>query len=125
MGNQLAGQNAFVTGGGSGIGFACARAFAADGANVLIMGRNAGKLESAAEEIRALAPGVTVQIHAGDVGNEAAVEAFRAGEIRFPEIVEVTEQALRRHQWKDNPSLDDLLAADRWARNEVAECTAC
>ncbi len=60
-----------------------------------------------------------------NAANEAAVAAFRAGEIRFPEIVEVTEQALRRHEWKDNPSLDDLLAADRWARNEVAECTTC
>ncbi|MCH1554949.1 MAG: SDR family NAD(P)-dependent oxidoreductase, partial [Pseudomonadales bacterium] len=34
----FSGQNVFVTGGGSGIGLACARAFAADGANVLIMG---------------------------------------------------------------------------------------
>jgi 1-deoxy-D-xylulose-5-phosphate reductoisomerase len=60
-----------------------------------------------------------------NAANEAAVEMFRAGEIRFPDIAAVTEQALQRHEWKDRPSLDDLLAADRWARNEVAEYTAC
>ena len=60
-----------------------------------------------------------------NAANESAVELFRAGEIRFPEIVELTEQALRRHESIDNPSLEELLAADRWARNEVAQCTTC
>ncbi len=69
----LEGQNAFVTGGGSGIGLACAKAFAADGANVTIMGRNADKLEAAAAEIAALASHVEVRIHAGDVGVEQDV----------------------------------------------------
>lgn len=72
---KLAGQNAFVTGGGSGIGLACARAFAVDGANVLIMGRNREKLERAAESLRANAPDVTVGIYAGDVGIEDDVKA--------------------------------------------------
>lgn len=71
----LAGQNAFVTGGGSGIGLACAKAFARDGANVLIMGRNVDKLEKAAAEIRLLAPDVMVGVSAGDVGVEADVQA--------------------------------------------------
>ena len=60
-----------------------------------------------------------------NAANESAVELFRAGEIRFPEIVQVTEQALERHPFVCNPSLQDLLAADQWARNEVAECTTC
>lgn len=37
---SLENKSALVTGGGSGIGLACAGAFAKDGANVLIMGRN-------------------------------------------------------------------------------------
>ncbi len=75
MSGVLDGQNAFVTGGGSGIGLACAKAFARDGANVLIMGRNEAKLDDAAEEIRAEAPGVTVNTFAGSVAEETDVQA--------------------------------------------------
>lgn len=72
---KFAGKNAFVTGGGSGIGLACARAFVSGGANVLIMGRNEEKLARAAQELRALRGDVEVGTYAGDVGNEAEVEA--------------------------------------------------
>lgn len=41
----------FVTGGGSGIGRACALAFAARGARVAVVGRTRGKCESVAREI--------------------------------------------------------------------------
>lgn len=75
MTDSLKGKNAFVTGGGSGIGFACARRFASDGANVTIMGRNPDKLESAVGEIKRLAPAVTVSGYVGDVGNEEDVKA--------------------------------------------------
>jgi len=60
-----------------------------------------------------------------NAANEAAVGLFRAGEIRFTEIASLTEQAVSRHEYKENPTLDDLLAADRWARNEVTECSTC
>lgn len=71
----LQNQNAFVTGGGSGIGLACAKAFAADGANVLIMGRNEEKLEQAAAEIRGVPGAGTIRIFAGSVAVEKDVEA--------------------------------------------------
>lgn len=74
-GGKLAGQNAFVTGGGSGIGLACAKAFAVDGANVLIMGRDSEKLERAAESLRGEAPDSNIATFAGDVGKEADVKA--------------------------------------------------
>lgn len=60
-----------------------------------------------------------------NAANESAVDLFRAGEIRFPEIVELAERALLRHEPNPGPTLEDLLAADRWAREEVTRCTTC
>lgn len=51
----LAGQGALVTGGGSGIGLACARHLVHLGASVTLAGRTASKLDAAAEELRELA----------------------------------------------------------------------
>lgn len=63
---------AFVTGGGSGINFAIARAFARLGAKVVICGRTAATLDAAAEQIRAL--GGTVRIQAADVRDADALQ---------------------------------------------------
>ena len=71
----LENKNVFVTGGGSGIGLACARAFASDGANVLIMGRNEAKLAAAADELGAIEGAGRIQILTGDVSVEADVNA--------------------------------------------------
>lgn len=60
-----------------------------------------------------------------NAANEAAVGLFRKGIIRFPEIAVLTERALSEHEFKTTPTLDDLLAADRWARQEVTRCTTC
>ena len=76
MSTSLVGQNAFITGAGSGIGLACARAFARDGASVTLFGRNREKLERAAAQVRETsAVGTSVRIFPGDVGEEATVEA--------------------------------------------------
>ena len=48
---SLAGKRALVTGGGRGIGAACARALAASGARVVLCGRTRGELEHVAAEI--------------------------------------------------------------------------
>ena len=48
MDGALAGQRAVVVGGGSGIGLACARVLARDGAAVTIVGRTEQKLVDAA-----------------------------------------------------------------------------
>lgn len=54
---RLANKTAVITGGGSGIGLACARAFHREGANVVLFGRRKQKLEETVQELgsRALA----------------------------------------------------------------------
>jgi meso-butanediol dehydrogenase / (S,S)-butanediol dehydrogenase / diacetyl reductase len=65
---RLEGKVAIVSGGGSGIGAATARRFAAEGASVVVTGRRAGPIESVAAEIA----GIAVP---GDTSDPAQVEA--------------------------------------------------
>jgi len=70
----LAGMSALITGGGSGIGLACAAWLARDGCSVTIVGRTEAKLIGAAEALRADAPpGVEVRTAVCDVANEDAM----------------------------------------------------
>jgi NAD(P)-dependent dehydrogenase (short-subunit alcohol dehydrogenase family) len=49
--SNLSGKTAVITGGNSGIGYASAKKFKADGANVIITGRSAEKVQAAAIEL--------------------------------------------------------------------------
>ena len=87
MGMSLEGQHALVTGGGSGIGLASARALAADGARVTLVGRNEEKLAAAAAEFP---DDATVDVHAADVADEGQIEAaVRAADARAPLTIAV------------------------------------
>lgn len=54
-----------------------------------------------------------------NAANETAVAAFMAGQISFGEISRLVQLTIDAHQLQTAPSLDDLLAADRWARDFV------
>ncbi|MBN1359423.1 MAG: 1-deoxy-D-xylulose-5-phosphate reductoisomerase [Sedimentisphaerales bacterium] len=55
-----------------------------------------------------------------NAANEAAVEAFLAGRIRFVQIMDLVERCLDEHNVKQrNVSLEELLDADGWARRLV------
>ena len=60
-----------------------------------------------------------------NAANEVAVDAYRAGQIKFGEITGLVADTLSRHRWVPAPSLDELLALDHWARNEVSGCVNC
>ncbi|MFF1608715.1 glucose 1-dehydrogenase [Amycolatopsis sp. NPDC058278] len=62
MGARFAGKVVLVTGGGSGIGRATARAFAGEGATVVVAGRDRQRLESAVQEIGGDASAVTIDV---------------------------------------------------------------
>lgn len=66
--SRLGGQHALVTGGGTGIGAAIARALAAEGAKLTLVGRRREPLETVAKEIGAA-------IATADVTDRAQVEA--------------------------------------------------
>jgi 1-deoxy-D-xylulose-5-phosphate reductoisomerase len=79
------------------------------------------------ETFRALSLGYEVARTGGtapvvfNAANEAAVEEFLAGRIKFVNIVEIIENCLNRHNVKPTVSLEEVLEADAWARREVTE----
>jgi 1-deoxy-D-xylulose-5-phosphate reductoisomerase len=75
-------------------------------------------------------PSLGLARKAGEVGgtlpavlnaaNEVAVEAFVNRQISFSQISETVRRTMERHQVALHPSLDQILAADAWARTEAA-----
>ena len=54
-----------------------------------------------------------------NAANEVAVERFLNHEIRFDQITQISQEILNNHQFDAHPSLEQLQAADRWAREEA------
>ncbi len=54
--------------------------------------------------------------------NEAAVAAFLQGRLAFNQIVPTCEKILQNHAYDPQPTLDQLLRLDQWARQEVLRC---
>ena len=77
------------------------------------------------ERFAALELGLEVVRRGGTCGavlngaNEAAVAAFLGGRLGFHQIVPVCRDVLRNHNFDPSPALAVVLAADRWARQEV------
>lgn len=73
MSNRLVGKTALITGGSSGIGLATAKLFVAEGAEVIVVGRDRIKLDAAIEDIGRNAVGI-----AADVSSVADLERLMA-----------------------------------------------
>ena len=53
--------------------------------------------------------------------DEIAVELFMQASIKFTDIARLVELALQEHQSISHPTLDQILAADNWAREKTKE----
>jgi 1-deoxy-D-xylulose-5-phosphate reductoisomerase len=79
-------------------------------------------------------PAITLARRAGDVSgtmpavlnaaNEVAVEAFCSHRIRFDQIPELVARTMNQHHLVTNPTLEQILAADTWAREEALRLSA-
>jgi 1-deoxy-D-xylulose-5-phosphate reductoisomerase len=56
-----------------------------------------------------------------NAANEELVDAFLNGRIAYLDIPHVARRVLDRHEVTERPSLDELLAADAWARRAARE----
>jgi 1-deoxy-D-xylulose-5-phosphate reductoisomerase len=75
-------------------------------------------------------PALNLARRAGEVGgtlpavlnaaNEIAVEAFVNRKINFPQITELVRRVMDAHPVVAHPNLEQILAADAWARMEAA-----
>lgn len=70
---RLNGMTALVTGASQGIGLACARALAEDGARVVIMSRRENAVEAAREHLLSEVPGAAIDARAGDATSETGM----------------------------------------------------
>jgi 1-deoxy-D-xylulose-5-phosphate reductoisomerase len=74
-------------------------------------------------------PALGLARRAGEVGgtlpavfnaaNEVAVDAFCEGRIPFDQISEIVAGTMKRHAVVSHPTLEQILAADAWARAEA------
>ncbi len=56
-----------------------------------------------------------------NAANEVAVELFLQEKIRFGDLSRIIERTLEQHSPTTNPSLDDYLEVDAWARRVAAQ----
>ncbi|TDC91220.1 1-deoxy-D-xylulose-5-phosphate reductoisomerase [Nonomuraea deserti] len=79
-------------------------------------------------------PSVALARHVGGAGgtapavynaaNEACLDAFMRGDLPFLAIVDTVAQVVEEHDVTPAGSVDEVLAADAWARARAAELTA-
>ncbi len=55
--------------------------------------------------------------------DEVAVELFLSQRIKFTDIAYLVKQTLEQHQPVAHPTLEEILAADAWAREKVTQLT--
>lgn len=123
--DRLAGKVALITGGGAGIGAACARVFCAEGAAVTLVDCSAEALARTAHELGARFPGARVETVVADVAQEdQTAHALQMALARHDRLdILVNNAAMRNYA-----SVADARAADWQAMvgvNLIGTATYC
>jgi 1-deoxy-D-xylulose-5-phosphate reductoisomerase len=56
-----------------------------------------------------------------NAANEEAIKLFFQGKINFAQFPQKIKEVLDKHQNKEAPNLEDLLAADKWSRETILD----
>ena len=103
MSGRFAGRNIIVTGGGRGIGQAAARQFAAEGGDVLLLGRTAADLDAAVVEIEAAGGGAIVHNASIDAsGGDGPFAAYNASKAALLGLNRTMALELAEHGIRSN-----------------------
>jgi 3-oxoacyl-[acyl-carrier protein] reductase len=107
-GFDFSGKTVVVTGGSTGIGNACARAFLAAGARVIVTGTRAGAADYAGED----GDLGGLEYHRLDQGDPGAVAAFDPGVNRLDVLVVAGARVAYRRQEFETATFADVLATN-------------
>ncbi len=115
-------RTAVITGAGTGIGAACARALADDCSRIVLLGRRLGKLEAVAAELTVTHPGLAIDCRSVDVSDVSAVQDFVAWAHDAVDGVDVLVNNAGSPQPKIVGGLDDVASAweSTWRANTLS-----
>jgi 3-oxoacyl-[acyl-carrier protein] reductase len=102
-----------ITGGGTGIGLAVAHRLLPENPSLALVGRRLERLEDAAAELRAAAPGLEITLHTADLSDPAAVGNAAAEISSGPEVDVLVLNAGGNYGVGGGDGLADVAAAWR------------
>lgn len=109
--SRLANKSALITGGGAGIGKACALLFCREGAAVTLVDLDAGALEQTAAAIRAEVPSARIACFAGNVADRTLADQSVAAAVLHGGLdILVNNAAMRNHSPAPDATLEEWQA---------------